>query len=101
MFIRLISFDLFSLSLSDLNFTLTLTPICRLCLKLQISDFAYSPPSRQLSVGGHGGGVNLTGGHSGWLVHGEVAAPAMARSPARLLGVIGEGERHTKLVARW
>jgi hypothetical protein len=22
---------------------------------------------------GHGGGVNLAGGHSGWLVHGEVA----------------------------
>jgi hypothetical protein len=24
-------------------------------------------------VGGHGGGVNLLGGHSGWPVHGEVA----------------------------
>jgi hypothetical protein len=23
-------------------------------------------------VGGHGGGVNLAGGHSGWLVNGEV-----------------------------
>jgi hypothetical protein len=50
---------------------------------------------------GHGGGVNLTGGHSGWPVHGEVVAPTAARSPARLLGVIGEGERRTVLVARW
>jgi hypothetical protein len=43
------------------------------------------------------GGVNLTGGHSGWPVHGEVADPAAARSPARLLDVIGEGERRTYL----
>jgi hypothetical protein len=43
----------------------------------------------------------LTGGHSGWLVHSEVAVPTTARSPARLQGVIGEGERRIKLVARW
>jgi hypothetical protein len=43
----------------------------------------------------------LTGGHLGWPVHGEVVAPEAARSPVRLLGVIGEGERHTVLVARW
>jgi hypothetical protein len=28
-------------------------------------------------------------------------APSAARSPARLLGVIGEGDRRTELVARW
>jgi hypothetical protein len=27
----------------------------------------------RVGVGGHGGGVNLAGGHSGWPVHGEVA----------------------------
>jgi hypothetical protein len=43
----------------------------------------------------------LTSGHSGWPVHGEVVAPSVARSPARLLGVIGDGERRTVLVARW
>jgi hypothetical protein len=54
-----------------------------------------------VGVGGQGGGFNLTGGHTGWSVHGEVAAPAAARSPVRLLDVIGEGERRTELVARW
>ena len=39
----------------------------------------------RLGVGGHGGGVNLVGGHSGWPAHSEVAASAVARSTARLL----------------
>jgi hypothetical protein len=46
--------DLFSPSLLDLIFVLTLTPACSVCLKLQISDSVYSPPSRQLSVAGGG-----------------------------------------------
>jgi hypothetical protein len=41
-------------------------------------------------VGGHGGGVNLTGGGLGWPVHGGWRALAAVKSPARPLGAIGD-----------
>jgi hypothetical protein len=41
-------------------------------------------------VGGHGGGVNLTGGGLGWPVHGGWRALAAVKSPARPPGAIGD-----------
>jgi hypothetical protein len=41
-------------------------------------------------VGGHGGGVNLTGGGLGWPVHGGWRALVAMKSPARPSGAIGD-----------
>jgi hypothetical protein len=48
-------------------------------------------------VGGHGGGVNLTGGCLGWPVHGGWQALAAVKSPARPLGTIGDEKVCAKL----
>jgi hypothetical protein len=49
-------------------------------------------------VGGHVGGVNLTGGCLGWLVHGGWRALAVVKSPARPLGAIGDEKVCARLV---
>jgi hypothetical protein len=49
-------------------------------------------------VGGHGGGVNLTGGGLRWPVHGGWRAFAAVKSPARPSGAIGDEQVCTRLV---
>jgi hypothetical protein len=46
------------------------------------------------------GSIWLVDARDGWSTA-RWQAPSAARSPVRLLGVIGEGERRTVLVARW
>jgi hypothetical protein len=52
-------------------------------------------------VGGHGGGVNLTGGGLGWPVHGGWWALAAVKSLARPPGAIGDEQVCAKLVTEW
>jgi hypothetical protein len=51
-----------------------------------------------VGVGGHGGGVTLTGGGPRWPVHGGRWALAAVKSPARPPGVIGDEQVCTRLV---
>ena len=52
-------------------------------------------------VGGHGGGVNLTGGGFVWPVHDGWRALVAVRSPARPPGVIGDEQACARIVTKW
>jgi hypothetical protein len=52
-------------------------------------------------VGGHEGGVNLTGGGLGWPVHGEWRTLATVKPPVRQPSTIGGGERCDVIVKGW
>jgi hypothetical protein len=55
-----------------------------------------------VGVGGHGCGVNLTGGCLWWPVHGGWRALAAVKSSARPLGAIGDEKVCTRLATeRW
>jgi hypothetical protein len=52
-------------------------------------------------VGGHGGGVNLTGGGLGWPIHGGWRALAEVKSPARSPGAIGDEPVCARIMTEW
>jgi hypothetical protein len=64
--------------------------------------WAGGPPTGETAWGGdHGGGVNLTGGGLGWLVHGGWQALAAVRSPVRPPGAIGDEFVCVRIVIEW
>jgi hypothetical protein len=52
-------------------------------------------------VGGHGGGVNLTGGGLGWPIHGGWWALAAVKPRARPQGTIGDEQACARIATEW